>query len=433
MTSPAVRQDAPPAAAALPPASPSAPQIRNVSPGLAFAGMISRGLDGNPAYVYSEDGQWEVVRNSTTSPIVGFVPLKDLPEYRLVTTGNGTEWQLLGTQAFFERQSRAASPPSEHPDRGHGWPPAKFDGRYLLDVEGAPIGAVTKVNNVPVNDIADIESKIAAYQPGTLVQFSVMHNDREIVVPRTVGALDRSSAPFSHHACAVSVIQQPDGKASVQPQVTCFRDVQNLGLLKKEVTQYFQSPGYQRDVRKVTNEAMTYMKARADQIKAGGGKIGDFGIVLDIDETSLFNIDHMEKVDYGYIDKDEKAWEQGGRAKAIGPTLQLYQAARALGLKVFFVTGRKDGRDERNATISNLWRAGYAAGWQKLIMVQPGKKYDTVADYKGLERQKIEEQGCHILFTLGDQWSDLAPSKLGDGKEHAEQAYKLPNPAYFIP
>lgn len=149
-----------------------------------------------------------------------------------------------------------------------------------------------------------------------------------------------------------------------------------------------------------------------------GGKLSDYGIVLDIGETSLFNIDHMEKVDYGYNDKDEKAWEHSGRATAIRPTLELYRAARALGLKVFFVTGRHDEGGETPGHGQQSVAGGLHVRWQKLVMEQPGKKYASVADYKGLERQKIEQQGCHIL---------------GDGKEHAEKAYKLANPAYFIP
>ena len=50
----------------------------------------------------------------------------------------------------------------------------------------------------------------------------------------------------------------------------------------------------------------------------------------------------------------------------------------------------------------------------------------TTIAYKSRERARIERRGYTIVANVGDQDSDLAGG-------HAERAFKLPNPFYFIP
>ncbi len=45
--------------------------------------------------------------------------------------------------------------------------------------------------------------------------------------------------------------------------------------------------------------------------------------------------------------------------------------------------------------------------------------------YKSGERAKIEQQGFDIVANVGDQESDLRGG-------HADRAFKLPNPYYFL-
>ena len=53
-------------------------------------------------------------------------------------------------------------------------------------------------------------------------------------------------------------------------------------------------------------------------------------------------------------------------------------------------------------------------------------KEKTVAIYKSHMREQIEKQGYDVVLNIGDQKSDLAGG-------HADKAFKLPNPYYFIP
>ena len=103
---------------------------------------------------------------------------------------------------------------------------------------------------------------------------------------------------------------------------------------------------------------------------------------------------------------------------AIAPTLALYKDARSHGVAVFFVTGRPPAIQSQ--TEGNLRAAGYN-GWSG-ISFKPGGGTEA---FKSAERAKIERRGYDIVVNMGDQESDL------DGG-HADRAFKLPNPFYFV-
>ena len=65
-------------------------------------------------------------------------------------------------------------------------------------------------------------------------------------------------------------------------------------------------------------------------------------------------------------------------------------------------------------------------GWAGIFLRPPESHEASIAVYKSRARAKIEAQGYHIIANVGDQQSDLA---LG----HAERAFKLPNPFYYLP
>jgi predicted secreted acid phosphatase len=101
----------------------------------------------------------------------------------------------------------------------------------------------------------------------------------------------------------------------------------------------------------------------------------------------------------------------------------LFNAAKAKGAAVFFISGRRD--KERQATLWNLDRAGFE-GWAKVIIRPDDDTRSTIQPFKTEERRKIAEAGYTIIANAGDQQSDL------DGG-FAECTFKVPNPFYFIP
>ena len=89
---------------------------------------------------------------------------------------------------------------------------------------------------------------------------------------------------------------------------------------------------------------------------------------------------------------------------------------------MFFITGRPDDIPMvRSQTVANLHSAGYQH-WTALKM-KPSS--DQTVPFKSGERAKIQQQGYRIIANVGDQESDLSGG-------HADRAFKLPNPYYFI-
>ena len=221
------------------------------------------------------------------------------------------------------------------------------------------------------------------------------------------------------------------GVALAQPAVEARAgQPPNLDELKQQLLAYQKSGDYERGLAVVAGSAQAYVEAHA----AGVTKPA---LVLDIDETSLSNWPRIVADDFGYIPSGAcnrlpqgpcgaRAWELMAKAPVIAPTLQLFNAARAKGVAVFFITGRDEG--ERAATIRNLHRAGYR-GWTKLVMKPLGLKVKSVADFKAPERAKIAAQGYTIIANMGDQPSDLS----GGNPDDRARQFLLPNPFYRIP
>jgi hypothetical protein len=141
-------------------------------------------------------------------------------------------------------------------------------------------------------------------------------------------------------------------------------------------------------------------------------------IVLDIDETSLSNYSGLVASNFSSIGTAIPA--AAGTGTAIAPTLALYKDARARGVAVFFVTGRPS--IIQTATENNLRSVGYNNGWDGLQFKPTDQGTEA---YKSGARAAIEARGYDIIANVGDQESDL------DGG-HADRAFKLPNPYYFI-
>lgn len=233
-------------------------------------------------------------------------------------------------------------------------------------------------------------------------------------------------------AVAVVIATSPPAQAAKcppppYPQTGFFRP--DNGAPKSDLIVYGCSGRYASDLTAEIAEARAFIAWRA-------GAVARPAIVLDIDETSLSNWRQMLANDFQYIatgpcliDRggpcSQRAWELRAQADPIRPMVDLFDAARARGVAVFFITGRRDDPAARAATVRNLLRAGYR-GWSALVMRAPDERKLSARDYKTQRRAQIASEGYTIVASIGDQWSDL------DGG-YADRRFKLPNPFYFIP
>jgi predicted secreted acid phosphatase len=218
---------------------------------------------------------------------------------------------------------------------------------------------------------------------------------------------------------------RPARVPAVEGAAATSAPVPNLFEVERQLEHYIDSGQYDADVARVAGEAQAYLEERA----AAATKPA---IVLDIDETSLSNwpayrINGWGRVVNGSCDLQQgpcglRAWQALARSTALEPTLQLARRAKALGVAVFFISGRPPAL--REATERNLREQGYQ--WDQVIVFPEGARFASAVDFKAPERRKIAERGYTILLTMGDQQSDLTGG-------YAERTFKLPNPVYFIP
>jgi hypothetical protein len=144
-------------------------------------------------------------------------------------------------------------------------------------------------------------------------------------------------------------------------------------------------------------------------------------MVFDVDETLLSNYSaiNADNFTFGPQSQAEATNEIG---TAIPASKKLFDDAKARGLAIFLITGRRE--NTRAHTTSNLTREGFT-GYKQLIL-KPDASTDSTVVYKSGARAGIEQQGYEIIANVGDQYSDLAGG-------HADVAYKLANPFYFLP
>ena len=192
------------------------------------------------------------------------------------------------------------------------------------------------------------------------------------------------------------------------------------------IERYISSGQYAREFAAVVAQARTFMERRAPSVTRPA-------IVLDIDETSLSNwpayqVNGWARITPGACDLERgpcglRAWQGMAQSKALVPTLELATRADALGVAVFFITGRP--AELREATERNLRQEGYRPAG--VVLLPPGAQpFKSAVDFKAPERRRIAGQGYTILLSMGDQESDLAGG-------FAERTFKLPNPVYFLP
>ena len=201
----------------------------------------------------------------------------------------------------------------------------------------------------------------------------------------------------------------------------------NIGDLKTEATQYYDSGAYLTDLQLAAAPAVGWIDEEAPRVDRPA-------VVFDIDETALSNWEVIEANDFGRVIDGPctelpqgpcgwRAWDLTAQSSVIEPTMDVFTTARDRGAAVFFITGRDES--QRPATERNLAAVGYT-GYTRLIMEPVGAHFASAADFKAPQRADIEEQGYTIIANVGDQPSDLEGG-------FAERTYLLPNPFYRIP
>ena len=214
------------------------------------------------------------------------------------------------------------------------------------------------------------------------------------------------------------------------------------GELAGELQRYHDSGEYRHDLEAVASRAERFLVKRVNGLRtaarrrcSAANRRGVNGsaltracreprpaMVLDIDETSLSNYGPLQATGFLAATPALLLSAALANAPAIAATHDIYERALALKVAVFFITGRPESIPQaRERTVENLAAAGYGQ-YRELILNDTGQ--ETIP-YKSGKRAEIERRGYDIVVNMGDQESDLAGG-------HADRAFKLPNPFYFI-
>ncbi|MEW2549732.1 HAD family acid phosphatase [Streptomyces sp. NPDC047002] len=224
---------------------------------------------------------------------------------------------------------------------------------------------------------------------------------------------------------------------------------ENIGLLTGQIDDYYgatqaadgtwhasaDSP-YARDLARVEARA-EHDIARASAARHGG-QHGRPAIVLDVDDTALLSFTYERDTHYVYSDATWNAFVSKADRPAVYGMPKLVSYAKKHGVTVFFLTGLAE--ELRDPAVKNLRAAGYDTALDKAHFFTKDKAHPpayladcataaawncSTVEFKAGTRAHIEAGGYDIVGNIGDQQSDLTGG-------HADHAYKLPNPTYFV-
>lgn len=209
------------------------------------------------------------------------------------------------------------------------------------------------------------------------------------------------------------------GSATAQDPPHSARQIPNLTDVKNDIKAYYDSGNAAREQQKVAGRALRYVENRV----ASGAKKP--AITLDIDDTVLNTYSYELTEDFGYDPDTNTEWSVDAKFPGIPATRRVVAWAHDHGVKVFYITGRREGRPMRDGTLKNLANADLPTP-DHLYLRPVDDKDPSAVPYKSAVREKLWKSGYRIVGNFGDQWSDLRGG-------WSERVYKLPNPMYSLP
>jgi len=136
-------------------------------------------------------------------------------------------------------------------------------------------------------------------------------------------------------------------------------------------------------------------------------------VILDVDETSLSNVDFQIHIEGKFSHEAFDYWQQNNPAGRIEGAPEFIQAARSKGVTVFFISNRPcHERDfapgpcpQEEITLKNLAEAGIEtdAGHLMLVGEKPGWNRE-----KRL-RQELVARDYRVIMLVGDDLGDFLP------------------------
>ena len=136
-------------------------------------------------------------------------------------------------------------------------------------------------------------------------------------------------------------------------------------------------------------------------------------VILDVDETSVSNVDFQIQIEGGFSHEAFDFWQQNNPARRISGAPEFVQAARDKGVTVFFITNRlcharvfAAGPCPQEAiTLQDLGEAGIETDADHLLLVGERPEWNRE---KRL-RQELVARDYRVIMLIGDDLGDFLP------------------------
>ncbi|WP_299006160.1 HAD family acid phosphatase [uncultured Shewanella sp.] len=192
----------------------------------------------------------------------------------------------------------------------------------------------------------------------------------------------------------------------------------NLGAVTPEnshdfidsLIEYHDSGQYLYELTMVVEEAERNLR---EQVEQKYSEPQQFAVVFDVDETMVSNYDNIKQYLNDFLVNmallhDGKtvtmSYNNKIAPRVIPPVQRLFNAVKSHGISIFIITG--DQETYRPFATQKLTHLGYS-GWKALYMKPSDYDKSSAIPYKSKIRQQIVDKGYRILFSIGDQYSDL--------------------------
>jgi len=136
-------------------------------------------------------------------------------------------------------------------------------------------------------------------------------------------------------------------------------------------------------------------------------------VILDVDETSLSNVDFQIHIEGNFSHEAFDYWQQNNPARRIEGAPEFFRTAREKGVTVFFITNRPcHERDfapgpcpQEAITLKNLAEAGIETDAEHLMLVGERPEWNREKRF----RQELVARDYRVIMLIGDDLGDFLP------------------------
>jgi 5'-nucleotidase (lipoprotein e(P4) family) len=221
-------------------------------------------------------------------------------------------------------------------------------------------------------------------------------------------------------ACALLLLISPT-LLSAAPAEYTQKDLNEERVVAANWQQH--SPEYEALVYQAFNMARDNLNEALSKVPEGKKA----AIITDIDDTLVNGAIYFASLPGTHSDKNAEAstaWWKSDHLEALPGAAGFLKEVHARNIEIFYISGRFN--EVKDDTIKMMNKLGFPVKGPENILLQ--ERSNQTLTKEG-QRQKIRDQGYHILMILGDQLDDLG--EVNGKLSHQKQQWVAANDSHF--